>query len=111
MSFTLDTPPTSGLEVSLSHVVEDDCPAERTDCVQVPGFFIMDTPDVPVRFTDAGTYSYAFSDFTPGPGSAPGATLDTTRLVGLQFTLAPGAFDFCVHDVQLFDATGNAVEP
>jgi hypothetical protein len=36
---------------------------------------------------------------------------ETRALATLGFDVGPGAFDFCVHDLQFLDASGAVVSP
>jgi len=108
--FTIESPPSTGLQVSPANVIGDQCPASSTQCIQA-GFYVLDEAGLPVTITSAGTYTQRFADLRPGPGVPATLTLDTTRFAGFEFQLNPnpGAFDFCVSDVQLLDDAGNAV--
>jgi hypothetical protein len=85
LQFALDARPPTGLSLSISYVVEENCSAERYDCVEIPGFFSMDEAGQPRQFDESGANTFNLADFAPGPGSAIGASLDRTRVVGIQF--------------------------
>jgi hypothetical protein len=108
--FTVDSPPASGLQVSPSNVVRDECPFSSDECIQ-SGLYVLNEAGAPITITQAGTYTQRFTDYRPGPGVPPALTLDTTRLAGLGFELNPGEFDVCVSDVQLLDDAGKPVSP
>lgn len=107
--FALDAPPQSGLSLSISQVVEDNCSAERTDCIYVPGFYLIGEDGQPLLLEESGEYTFDLAEFRPGPGSAIGDTLDRTRLAGMELHLNPDQFDFCIHDIEFRDAGGRPV--
>lgn len=108
--FTLESPPSTGLLVSASHVVRDECPFRSDNCIQ-SGFYILGEAGTPLNVTEPGTYTYPLTNYRPGPGTPPTPALDTTRLAGFEFKLNPGTFDFCVGDVALLDDAGAPVSP
>jgi hypothetical protein len=108
--FTLESPPSTGLQVSASNVVRDECPFSSDDCIQ-SGFYILSEAGTPVNVTEPGTYTHPLSNYRPGPGTPPTLALDTTRLAGFEFQLNPGTFDFCVSDVALLDNANAPVSP
>ena len=95
--------------MSITHIVEDNCSAERTNCVYVPGFYILAENGQPRLFNESGASTFDLTEFKPGPGSASGATLDRTRFGGMELHLIPGRFDFCIHDIELRDSQGRPV--
>lgn len=106
--FTIESPPSTGLYVSPSNVVGDQCPASSTQCIQA-GFYILDQSGLPSTITMAGTYTERIADLRPGPDVPATLTLDTSRLAGFEFQLLPGNYDFCVSDVQLLDDSGEPI--
>jgi len=114
LRFTLETPPAGGLAVALSYVSRLECTFTDTGCIQ-SGFYVMQegSPKVPLRFSEAGTYTLRFVDVQPGPDTDPTQTLDTTRFSGAEFQLGSGlgSFDFCVRDLQLLNDEGEPVTP
>src|SRR5262245_29041147 len=109
LRFTLESPPATGLQVTPSSVVSDECPFSSDQCIQ-SGFYILDAAGAPSTITEPGTYTVRFSDLRPGPGVPSTLSLDTTRLAGIELQLNPGELDFCLGDVQLDDAA-NPVLP
>jgi hypothetical protein len=108
--FTLESAPQTGLRVSPSNVVRDECPFSSDQCIQ-SGLYLLDDAGVPITITHAGTYTQRIADLRPGPDVPETLTLDTTRLAGLGFELNPGEFAFCVSEVQLLDDADNPVSP
>jgi hypothetical protein len=106
--FTLESPPPTGLQVSPSNVVGDQCPFSSSQCIQA-GFYVLDEAGLPITITRAGTYTQRIADLRPGPWVPPTLALDTTRLAGFEFQINPGEFDLCVSDLQLLDDAGNPV--
>ena len=106
--FTIESPPSTGLRISPSNVIGDECPFSSTECIQA-GFYVLDEAGLPITITRTGTYTQRIADLRPGPGTPPALALDTTRFAGFEFQLQPGEFDFCVSDVQLLDDAGNPV--
>jgi hypothetical protein len=108
--FTLESTPSTGLQMSASNVVRDECPVSSDDCIQ-SGFYILSEAGAPVNVTEPGTYTHPLTNYRPGPDTPPTFALDTTRLGGLEFHLNPGTFDFCVSNVELLDDTDAPVPP
>jgi len=109
LRFTLESPPSTGLQLSASHVVRE-CPASSSDCIQA-GFYILNESGAPELVTAAGTYTHALADYRPAAGTPAALALDTTRLAGFELQINPGPFDFCVSDVELLDSAGSSVLP
>ena len=106
--FTLEPASATGLQVSPSNVVRDECPFDSEQCIQ-SGLYVLNEAGAPLTITQAGTYTLRIADLRPGPGIPPTLMLDTTRFAGLEFQLNPGELHFCVSDVQLLDGAGHPV--
>jgi hypothetical protein len=106
--FSFESPPSTGLRVSPSNVVRDECAFSSDQCIQ-HGFYILNEAGAPSTITQTGTYTQRIADYRPGPGEPATLLLDMTRFSGFEFQLNPGEFNFCVSDVQLLDDGGNPV--
>jgi len=112
LRFTLDPAPANGLQVALSMVTGEGCTATTQDCIQADFYVMVEgRPGVPLAFDESGPQTLRIADFVPAPWADPTNTLDPTRLAGVQFELNPGAFDFCIRDFELLDASGTPITP
>jgi len=109
IQFSLETPPASGLAVSLASVVTPGCYG-RAECLHT-GYYVMseDEPGVPRRIREPGTHTFRIADFQAAPWADPTQELDTTQLGFVDFEIAAGAYDFCISDLKMLDANGDAV--
>jgi len=112
VAFTLDSPPSAGLTLGAAITTSLDCPATPLDCFTY-GFEFMTAPlsNVPVRFTEIGPQTAAFSCFEQ-TRSGVSQTFDTSALEFVSFnSVGPGDYDFCFHDFKLLNAAGAEVKP
>lgn len=109
LQFTLETPPASGLAVSLASVVMPGCYG-RAECLHA-GYYLMseDRPGVPQRIGEPGVHRLKIADFHAAPWVDPTRELDMTRLGFVAFELSGGEYDFCIRDLKMLDAEGNAI--
>lgn len=96
MSFTIETPPTTGVSLWILAF-----PPPCLDFVQADA----EKDGNPVVITSTGTtttLSFA-TDFT--------VAFDTNAIAGVNFSVGPGAYDYCVTNLKFLDVNGREVTP
>jgi hypothetical protein len=96
-SLTIDTPPSTGVRLSLFTVKQLECPNSPLDCNYGFQFGAL----------GAGPVIVPFADFT---SNDPSVAVDMTMLDSLVFQVGPGDYAFCIHDFKLLDANGVEVK-
>ena len=93
--FTIETPPSSGI---LPALITFGPACDETAW----GDAARDDTRVIINSSGRTTLSLA-TDFVPA--------LDTNAIGALNFSVSPGAYDYCITDLDFLDANGNEVVP
>lgn len=101
MSFTIETPPSAGITVSI---------ATAEPCSDVPIWGSLEQDGNPVVITSSGeTSTFSLADFVVQDSNA--LPFDTNQILQLNFAVGNGPYDFCVSDLRFLDANGDEVTP
>jgi hypothetical protein len=93
--FTIETPPSSGI---LPALITFGPACDETAWADAA------RDDTRVVITSNGTTTLSLAtDFVPA--------LDTNAIGALNFNVGPGAYDYCITDLDFLDANGNEVVP
>jgi lysophospholipase L1-like esterase len=107
VAFSIDSPPSGGVDVSAAITTATSCPGDSFGCFTY-GFDLMAGAgsSVPADYTTPGQVIAPFANFLQTVGTQ---SFDTSALEHLVFGVGPGSYDFCIHDFKFLDAQGNEV--